>query len=200
MRGFNRRSTPGVKAGRVQKKNNWDWTPQYFSAEQPRPVIDRKRPGKGYRHLLGRDDIHAFIALLPDWPELSRGLGAIVLDPGDPELYGWHLPGVVALCAWDRELFTVLSKRMYEAEGDIFDRLEVEREEVEEGVLLKWTEPKARAYQLLRVLLHELGHHHDRMTTRSRRRASRGENFAETYARQYEAQIWSSYLETFDPF
>jgi hypothetical protein len=45
MRSFNRRSAPGVKAGRVQKKNNWDWTPKYWSAEQPRPVIDRKRWG-----------------------------------------------------------------------------------------------------------------------------------------------------------
>ena len=59
------------------------------------------------------------------------------------------------------------------------------------------TEGQARAFQLLHVLLHELGHHHDHMTTRSRRSAARGEWFAENYASQYEAQVWNDYLRRF---
>jgi hypothetical protein len=48
--------------------------------------------------------------------------------------------------------------------------------------MVKWTENTARAYQLLYMFLHELGHHHDRMTTRSRRATARGEPYAESYA------------------
>ena len=46
------------------------------------------------------------------------------------------------------------------------------------------------------ILLHEFGHHHDRMTTKSMR-ASRGEPYAEEYARRYEALIWKDYLKVF---
>jgi hypothetical protein len=49
-------------------------------------------------------------------------------------------------------------------------------------VELRFTEGQARAYQLLHILPHELGHHHDRITTRSRRRSARGEPYAEAYA------------------
>jgi len=46
-------------------------------------------------------------------------------------------------------------------------------------------------------LLHELGHHHDRMTTKSKRTASRGEGYAERYALAYADRIWESYLNEF---
>jgi hypothetical protein len=46
-------------------------------------------------------------------------------------------------------------------------------------------------------LLHELGHHHDRMTTRSRRVGCRGEGYAEGYAWEYERLVWDRYLATF---
>jgi hypothetical protein len=62
---------------------------------------------------------------------------------------------------------------------------------------LEWTESQARACQLLHVLLHELGHHHDRMTNRSKTRAARGEPYAERYALRYEAGIWDAYLQEF---
>jgi len=49
-------------------------------------------------------DIERFINLLPDWEELSIGLNAIVLAPGNGRCDGWHRPGIVALCAWEMEL------------------------------------------------------------------------------------------------
>jgi len=52
-----------------------------------------------------------------------------------------------------------------------------------------WTEGQARAFQLVHVLLHELGHHHDRMTTRSQQNAARGERLAEEYARRSKARV-----------
>ena len=67
---------------------------------------------------------------------------------------------------------------------------------IENGYLCKFTEAQARAYQLLHILLHELGHH-DRITTKSQKRASRGEPYAEAYALTYEAKIWDVYQRRF---
>ncbi len=50
---------------------------------------------------------------------------------------------------------------------------------------------------LLHILLHELGYHHDRMTTKYKQRSSRGERFAERNAINFADRIWESYLEEF---
>jgi len=48
MQRGNRKSTPKVVNGMVQKKNNWTDTPDYYLAPVARMVIiDRRRPGKG---------------------------------------------------------------------------------------------------------------------------------------------------------
>lgn len=138
--------------------------------------------------------------MLPDWDELSKGLNGIVLAPGERDTEGYHVRGVVHIRAWEKELWQEVGTHFYEEHKDIFARLEVPCELIADGFLCKWTEPKARAYQLLHVFLHELGHHHDRMTTKSQVSASRGEPYAEAYARNYESQIWLRYLEVFDVF
>lgn len=198
MRHVNRKSTPKVIDGQVQKKNNPEWTANYYNTPQPMPTIDRQRPGKGYRHVLMQRDIETFIRLLPDWDELSRGLNAIVLAPGERTTDGWHQRGVVHICAWEADLWIDYAKSYYEDHKAIFDRLGVRSHPIENGVMCEFTEDQARAYQLLHIFLHELGHHHDRMTTRSKVRASRGEPYAEAYALQYEALIWERYQEMFD--
>jgi hypothetical protein len=197
---INRKSTPQVVGGRVQKKNNPEWTANYYTAPPLSLVIDRQRPGKGYRHLLLQRDIETFIGLLPDWAELSRGLHAIVLAPGEYSIGGWHTPGVVGLCAWETDLWIDYAASHYEDHQDIFDRLGVRSHEIKNGVMCEFTDAQARAYQLLHILLHELGHHHDRMTTKSKVRASRGEPYAEAYALAYEARIWEQYQKTFGGF
>ncbi len=203
MRQHNRKSTPQVVGGRVQKKNNPERTANYYTTPPPSLVIDRQRPGKGYRHLLLQRDIEAFIRLLPDWAELSRGLHAIVLAPGDWECFGYHTPGVIHVCAWETDLW--LRYRTGEANLDknlpIFKRLGVPCKSNEDGrTYCEFSQSTVRAFQLLDVLLHELGHHHDRMTTKSKVRASRGEPYAEQYALAYEARIWEQYQETFGGF
>ena len=198
MRHINRKATPKVVDGQVQKKNNPEGTANYYGTPPPALVIDRQRPGKGYRHVLMQRDIETFIGLLPEWAELSRGLNAIVLAPGERTTDGWHTPGVVGICAWEEDLWVdyagmALSKTTRRS----FDRLGVRSHAVENGVMCEFTEAQARAYQLLHILLHELGHHHDRMTTKSKVRASRGEPYAEAYALRHEALIWERYQEAF---
>ncbi len=200
MRISNRKSSPKVIGGKVQRKNNHSLTGDYYIVPQRMPLIDRQRPGKGFRHLLKQKDILDFIGILPDWDELSVGLNAIVLAPGEWSTFGYHSPGVVHICAWDENIWTDLSKEGYEQEHEILERLNVPYEEIENGVLCKFTEDTARAHQLLATLLHELGHHHDRMTTKSKVKASRGEPYANEYARAYTYPIWEQYQEVFGLF
>jgi hypothetical protein len=63
--------------------------------------------------------------------------------------------------------------------------------------MCKFNKKSIKAYQLLHVFLHELGHHHDMMTTRSRLESSRGESYAEEYALKYEKLIFDRYFEVF---
>ena len=197
IRSGQKKTSPKVIGGKVQRKNNWTRTPNYYHDVPASLVIDRKRPGAGYRHLLKQKDILQFIGILPDWAELSRGLNGIVLAAGSWSIFGYHRPGVVHICAWDKDLWITLSKEGFEQERFFLERLGVACESHGDEVLCKFSEGAARAHQLLATLLHELGHHHDRMTTRSKSQASRGEGYAEDYAKRYTDQIWTRYLETF---
>lgn len=199
MQSANRKSTPRVVDGLVRKKNNWKLSPDYYQAPDRRSVmIDRKRPGAGYRHVLNKSDIYRFLEILPDWDKLAIGLNAVVLAPGEDDTDGYHIPGAVHICAWESELLREHSRSHYEAHRRVFERLNVECKETEDGwYLCLFTEPSIRAYQLLHILLHELGHHHDRMTTRRQKSASRGEKYAEDYALQHEAMIWRAYQSAF---
>jgi hypothetical protein len=158
-------------------------------------AFERFRPGPGYRHLLRRSDLERFIALLPDWDELAIGLRCVMLGEGDPVCLGWHNPGNVGICAWDRNLWTDFHPDSLNQW--LLDRLGVEVRPANGRMNVRWTETTAKAFQLMDVFLHELGHHHDRMTTRSRDNAARGERYAETYANRYAERIWDAYQAEF---
>ena len=196
MPGFNRRTAPRVVGGKVQRKNRSARTPNYWNTPQVQPVIDRQRPGAGFRHLLKKSDVERFIRLLPKWGELSTGLSAILLAPGD-DCYGWHRPGVVALCAWDIALWQWSTGDFFAGHVELLDRIGVPHEAADGGWLCKFEPATVRAFLLVHVFLHELGHHHDRMTTRSQRRPSRGEHYAEEYARRFEPVILDRYFNEF---
>ncbi len=198
-----RKSTPQVVGGRVQKKNNPEWTANYDTTPPSSLVIDRQRPGKGYRHLLLQRDIEAFIRLLPDWAELSRGLNAIVLAPGQRRWNGWCSRHVVAVCAWEADLWGEFrtNSTFFCDHEPIFRRFGVLMEASDGGyTLCKFTESQIKADQLLHILLHEFGHHHDRLTTKPSGRPNRGEAYAEQYALAYEARIWEHYQQAFGGF
>ena len=200
MPNANRRQAPGVKNGRVQKKNNWDVSPDYYSHELRELVIDRQRPGAGYRHVLMQRDVERFIAILPDWAEMSRGLDAIVLAPGEDERWGWHSPGVVHLCAWTNDLSRFFGQEYFARDRASLERIGVPLEFFEDetwGVVAHFNLNTARAFLLLDVLLHELGHHHDLMTTKSRKEVARGEDYANAYQRKYSELVWQRFVKTF---
>ena len=199
MRSGHRRTATRVRDGRVQKKNNWELDRgDYVALEQDEIRLDRRPPGRGYRHLLTIADVRAFIALLPAWDEVAIGLDAIVLDAGSADCMGWHRLGVVAVCAWDHELWWTDCDPAWERDyRPVLDLIGVERERVGECVAFRWTEAQARAFQLLDVLPHELGHHHDRITNRGGARAARGEPYAEAYALRVMDEVWSAYADRF---
>ena len=86
------KTTPRVKDGRVQRKHYRDveW------GDRPLEILTRV-PGLGHRHVLTRELVERFIALVPDWSELSRGLHTILLAEASSRADGWYNDGFIAL-------------------------------------------------------------------------------------------------------
>jgi hypothetical protein len=198
MSGYYRLTTPKVTDGKVQKKNRHTLTPTYWNTRQRIPVIDKERPGRGYRHLLNRKHILEFIEIVPEWNGLSTGLDAILLARGDFDIDGWYDDGVIGICAWDRDFWVEVCDTYFQAHEEVFSRLGVKSERRGKFHICRFTEMTARAYQLLHIFLHELGHHHDRITTKRQERTGRGESYAEEWAFKYEKTVWDAYLKKFD--
>jgi hypothetical protein len=218
---IHRRTAMKVRDGRVLKKNNWRLDAgDYRTLPQEEIRLDRRKPPYGSRHLITIAQLRRFIGLLPDWDEVAVGLDAIVLDSAT-DCAGWCGPGVVAICAWEHDLWDWWSAEMVQEHGHILDLLDVDRVPIEQSaehretsehlaalgirltkpigdVELRWTEAQARAYQLLHILAHELGHHHDRITTRAGRNIGRGEPYAEAYANRVLEQVWPLYGRMFE--
>lgn len=183
-----------VVGGRVRTAERTARTPSYHHRFLDNPVLHRCRPGAGYRHVLRKADLLDFIRLLPDWDELSDGLDAIVLARAEHGVFGYHVPGIVSICAFPRDLRVVFEPWAYQEDEHLLVRLGVACTPTLHGMAVQFDEKSARGFQLLGVFLHELGHHHDRMTNRSRCTA-RGEPYADAYARAYEDRIWEAYAE-----
>lgn len=193
-----RKTAPAVRSGRVQKKNNWEETPGYDISEQPELVIDRKRPGEGYRHLLSQADIRRFISIVPDWEKHSQGLNAVVLAAGDEFRFGYYRRGVISICAWTADNHFSMFDEVYQRRAQILNCLGVPALPDGNGEwMLEFTEDTARAYLLLNTFLHELGHHNDTMNTRKKENANRGESHAEQFALELGLKLWPTYQKAF---
>jgi hypothetical protein len=200
MSRFHRKTAPGVRDGRTLRKNDWRQSPSLYIDPRPGIPIDRRRPGDGYRHLLLKRDLERFVRLISNWNELSRGLDLISLDRGRPGCDGWYDRGAIGICAWPLEMSYPLDLRWYAQHRDFLDRIGARVEDGGPGrdVIIHWTPDTARAYQLCHVFLHELGHHADRMHTRTKKdNGPRGEPFAEDYALDLEPLVLEHYFEEF---
>lgn len=199
---MHRKTAMRVRDGRVAKKNNW--APDrhdYYARPQSEILIERVAPGPGYRHVVTVRQLRDFIELLPDWDELALGLDAISIWSGNDDWLGKSNPGVVVITAWDKDLWWSDASRSWLAEVEsLLEALEVDVVESPSGdkdlAEVRWTEPQARAFMLLDVLVHELGHHHDRMTGRNPT-IDRGEPYAMAYARRVQDEILPAYLQHF---
>jgi len=192
----NRKVTPKVVDGDVQKKDRHDPSPSIWTSNSF--LFERERPGKGYRHILSKADVLAFVEIIPDWDRYSRGLKGVRLVAKDRGIDGLYFhAGVICIPAWERSMWRFVEDRFFKEHRDLYDRLGVPYERGKDGWTLKFTEDSARAYQLLHIFLHELGHHCDRMSTRTLNAPARGEHFAESWANELERRIWDDYQEVF---
>jgi hypothetical protein len=198
--GFGRiSSSPRVKSGNQYRSERSVPAPPDHNVPRGQPEIYRKHPGQGCCHVLMNRDIRRFVSILPDWGNLSIGLNAIIPAPARPNCDGYHRSGLVAICAQSRLFSHLVPEQYAQAHRDVFERLGVPIERAACGYVLNYTRSTLRAFQLLHIFLHELGHHHDRMATGSRRRASRGERYAEIFARTNGDFIGDEYFKAFPP-
>lgn len=199
MKRINRKTTPKVVGGKPLKKNNHKETENYWNTSQKDVIIDATKPGKGYKHFLKKRDILKFISILPNWREVSQELDAIVLESGRIGCDGYYdNNGVIAIAAWEKDKDILLNESYFKAHEDLFKRLGIKVTKQDKNYFCEFDEYQIKAYQLLHILLHEIGHHIDRMKTKSKIRCARGEQFAEDYAFKYEKEIWKRYQEEFD--
>ncbi len=199
MKKYYRKTATKVKNGVVQYKNNWSLTSNIFNTKQRHPVFEKERPGRGYKHLIRKDDLYLFIEILPEWDELSAGLDAVFLAEGGKDSMGWYDDGVVAICAWERAIvWKSCDTQFYSSHRELFSKLGIKCNKHGRFWEIEFDENSAKAFQLIHIFIHELGHHHDRMSTKSKHSTARGESYAEEYASKYEDQIIEKYRAAFN--
>lgn len=198
---YQRKTVPKIKGGKVQKKNDHRLTPWRGF------VVDRETPRQGFRHLVTKRDIFDFIELLPDWRDLVYGLEHILLSRGHDDeeedsteaLYTHYESegtGGIEIAAWKNDLIQDIPADYFAEHRSIFQKIGLKHEIKGDSVTCWFDEPKARAFILVHVFVHELGHHHDRMSGKSPR-SSRGESYAENFANRLEDIVWPKYVEKF---
>ena len=193
---FNRRTATKVKSGRVQRKNRL--RPSGYDGL----VLDRESPGRGFRHVVSKRDIQAFIDIVPEWHRFSERLERIVLGrplhgcDGEYFFYYREETGAIFLRAWDDDLWVDLHKGYFDSHQQIFERLGVSYDRREEHVTCRFTEGQARAFMLLHILMHELGHHYDRIHQKHHD-SSKGEDYAEKFATSRFDQLFPEYVRVF---
>src|SRR5690349_4958563 len=140
MHAFNRRTATKVKDGRVQRKD------RHRPTGHDGYVLDREAPGRGFRHVVSKRDVQAFIDIIPDWPRLSTRLERIVLACGCDQSDGAHSfydrqeTGTIFLNARREDLWEELHPSYVDEHQSIFERLGVSCDRQEEWVVCRFTE------------------------------------------------------------
>lgn len=193
------RQTPKVKKGKVQKKHRWDYYVKEYNVDESRPglTIIREPAIRRFRHLVSEQDLRKFIALIPDWKQHSAGLKGIVLGDGDDNCYGWSDVDFICIHAWDSDITQVFNEQAFLEDKASLDRLMITHSHDVDGYTIEFTTKSAQAYLLTNVLLHELGHHVDRMRSKAQTYATGGEKFAQDFADRVAEQMWPKFSRAF---
>ena len=132
--GYNRRTAPKVKDGRVQRKN------RHRPTGHDGYVLDREPPGRGHRHVVTKRDIQALIDIIPGWPRYSERLERIVLACRDDGADGSHWfhhrseTGAIHLHAWPEDLWIDLKVSYFDAHWRIFEAIGLSHDREEDFV------------------------------------------------------------------
>jgi len=195
--GLNRRTATKVKDGRVRRKN------RHRPTGHGGYILDRESPGRGFRHVASKRDVQAFIDIIPDWHRYSERLERIVLASrsnscdGAHEFYHREETGAIFLHAWHEDLWTDLTIPYFDSHRQIFETLGLSYDRGEDCVTCRFTEAQARAFMLLHVFMHELGHHYDRIHQKHLD-SSKGEDYAERFATSRFGQLYPAYVRAFE--
>lgn len=193
---LNRRTATKVKGGRVQRKN------RHRPTGHDGYVLDRESPGRGFRHVVSKRDVQDFIDIIPQWDRLSERLERIVLSaPSDGcdglyQFFHREETGAICLHAWPEDPWINLNLEYFQSHEEIFDTLGVSYDRGEESVVCRFTDAQARAFMLLHVFMHELGHHYDSIHQKHLG-ASKGEDYAERFANSRFAHLFPAYVQIF---
>ena len=193
---YNRRTATKIKDGRVQRKN------RHRPTGHDGYILDRESPGRGFRHVLTKRDVQAFIDIVPEWDRFSERLERIVLDShndgcdGLYQFYHREETGAIFLHAWRDDLWIDLPAPYFDFHGHIFERLGVSHDRLKDCVTCRFTEAQARAFMLLHIFMHELGHHYDRIQQKHLD-SSKGEDYAEKFANSRFEKLFPSYVRVF---
>lgn len=191
----NRRTAPKVVDGKVQRKNRQALTSCKTT------IIDRESPRHGFKHVVSKQDLFTFIDLISDWDRLSERLERIVLaapSTADARHIFYHgdRTAAIELYAWDQDLWVELNRSYFDSHRHIFDRLGVSYDIKDDEAICRFTDSQARAFMLLHVFMHELGHHYDRLNQKHRL-SIRGEDYAERFANNRFDQFFMEYVKVF---
>lgn len=125
-------------------------------------------------------------------------MNVILLSRGQKGTDGWYAGTVIAISAWERDPWRSFDAEYYHEHRELLDKIGVPCAKNGSGYLCEFTDATIRAFQLLHIFIHELGHHYDRITSHRRAEAGRGEYYAENYALQYQEYIWRRFIDNFD--
>jgi hypothetical protein len=166
-------------------------------------VLARESPAKGCRHVVTKRDIRLLTGIIPDWHSLADGLESIILTSsgydhdGRYQIFHREKTASIQIPAWEGDLWQVFTEEYFREHSGILELLGVATEPHQDGTECRFTLEQVKAFLLLHVFLHELGHHVDRMASKAQRESRRGEHFAEKYANELCSVIWPNYVRVF---
>ena len=152
--------------------------------------------------MITKAHIQSFVELIPEWERYSERLERIVLArhhhdcDGMYKFYHREESGAIYLHAWSDDLWTEMAIPYFREHQSLFDRIGVRYDLEESLVRCYFSEPQARAFTLLHVFLHELGHHFDRIHQKHSG-STKGEDYAERFANSHFDILFPRYVEVF---